>query len=453
MGGLITGSRGLAASSPMLGPLRVQTSTQGVAIPIVYGTTRINCNVIWYANLTAVDSLALASGKGGSGTSGAEATTTYTTAVALGLCEGPINGIGTVWANKVAGTAATFNFSTLTGTMGQAPFGYISTFYPAQALAYAGTAYVATGSYNLGSSTDLPTHSFEVSGLFAGAVAGLPDANPASIVTDFLTNPIYGAGLSTAQIGDMTAYAAYCAASGLLLSPAYEAQTQAQQCLSDIATVTNSAIVWSAGTLRLVPYGDVALTGNGAAYTPNLTPVYSLTDDDFLDQADGPVTLSRSANSDAPNHVMLEFLHRANQYNVAVIDVKDQASIDQFGLRPATPIQAHAICDIGVAALAAQLILQRQLYARNTYQFRLGWRYCLLEPMDIVAITDANLNLSAQPVRITAIEEDDQGALTITAEDLNAGMSMALVYPKQAAAGTVAGAGAGADPGTITYPD
>jgi hypothetical protein len=70
------------------------------------------------------------------------------------------------------------------------------------------------------------------------------------------------------------------------------------------------------------------------------------------------------------------------------------------------------------AAVAAQLMLQRKAYVRNTYQFKLGWRYSLLEPMDIVLLTDATLGLAGAAVRITRIDEDDNGELAVTAEEI-----------------------------------
>ena len=62
--------------------------------------------------------------------------------------------------------------------------------------------------------------------------------------------------------------------------------------------------------------------------------------------------------------------------------------------------------------------MQRRAYIRNSYKFKLGWRYALLEPMDIVLLTDAALGLAGKAVRITAIEEDDNGELTITADEI-----------------------------------
>ena len=62
--------------------------------------------------------------------------------------------------------------------------------------------------------------------------------------------------------------------------------------------------------------------------------------------------------------------------------------------------------------------MQRRLYVRNSYKFKLGWRYALLEPMDIVLISDAALGLSRAAARVTQIEEDQNGELTITAEEI-----------------------------------
>ena len=92
--------------------------------------------------------------------------------------------------------------------------------------------------------------------------------------------------------------------------------------------------------------------------------------------------------------------------------------------------KAHEICDeIVIGPIVAQTILQRQLYVRAHFTFKLSWEYGLLDPMDVVTITDANLGLANYPVRIVSIEEDDKGLLTITAEELTAGVSTPVLYP------------------------
>jgi hypothetical protein len=72
-----------------------------------------------------------------------------------------------------------------------------------------------------------------------------------------------------------------------------------------------------------------------------------------------------------------------------VVEAKDQTSVDLYGLRPAPTLRFPAVKDAATARYIAQLQLQRELNVRNTYQFTLGMRYALLEPMDLVTLTDA----------------------------------------------------------------
>jgi hypothetical protein len=153
---------------------------------------------------------------------------------------------------------------------------------------------------------------------------------------------------------------------------------------------------------------------------------------------DDPVRVLRSTPADANNSIQLECLDRSNNYNTAIVEAFDQAAVDLYGVRRASSLKARAIVDpINVGPIVAQLLLQRALLFRNTYQFKLGWKFCLLEPMDLVQITDSRLGVSALTVRITAVEEDEEGTLSITAEDFFGGYSTAVVYPKQSGSGYV----------------
>src|SRR6202040_2284343 len=293
------------------------------------------------------------------------------------------------------------------------------------------------------------------------------DANPAAIVSDFLTNPRYGAGFPVPNLGDLSLYSAYCQALGLVLSPMLDTQQEAQQHLGDFVKITNSAIVWSGGLLKIIPYGDQPVTGDGAAYAPDTTPLYSLGEDDFIVQessagtnsgvtpggpalrsgsgpitggfSDDPVHITRSTPADASNSIQLECLDRSNNYNSAIVEAFDQMAIDLYGIRRDSSLKARAIVDpLNVGPIVAQLLLQRALLFRNTYTFKLGWKYCLLEPMDLVQISESRLGVTALTVRITAVEEDDEGTLTISAEDFFGGYSSAALYGKQSGGGFVA---------------
>ncbi|MBF0585182.1 MAG: hypothetical protein HQL80_13255, partial [Magnetococcales bacterium] len=151
-----------------------------------------------------------------------------------------------------------------------------------------------------------------------------------------------------------------------------------------------------------------------------------------------PITIFRRPVVDAYNHVQVEFLNSSNQFNTEVAEAKDLVAIDTFGLRTLDPIKAHEITSPAAAKAIAQNILQRSQYVRNTYTFKLGWRHCLLEPTDYVTLTDMGAGLLQTPVRILSIEEDEDGLLSIEAEDAPPGVSSHAIYPHQEVGGYTA---------------
>jgi hypothetical protein len=168
------------------------------------------------------------------------------------------------------------------------------------------------------------------------------------------------------------------------------------------------------------------------SYVPDLTPLYSLTDLDFIDEKGNkdPVHVSRVDPFSLATIQRIECLSRGNQYGATPVEARDQSQIELYGPRVGSTVQAHEICDdVTIGPIVAQTILQRGLYVRANFTFKLSWEYGLLDPMDVVTITDANLGLSDYPVRITTIEEDDKGLLTVTAEELIVGVSTPAFYP------------------------
>ena len=453
MGG---GGGTISTSEPRLGAVRVQQSSYGLSLPIVYGRTRVTGNLIWYGDFVAIahTTTTTSGGKGGGGGVTQQSTTyTYEAAVMMALCEGPVGGIVSAWRGKErfdSDPLGKLGLSFAAGSAGQGAWGHLSTNHPSEAIGYSNTAYVFGASYELTSNAEIHNHSFELDGKLQYG-SGIVDANPRDVAYDLLTSVQYGANFPASRIADLSVYSTYCRAMGLFISPAFSEQQEVQAHLREIGSLTNSAYVWSEGKLKIVPYGDEALSGNGAIYTPNLTPIYDLTDDDFIvSGSEDPVKCDRKTPADAYNQVQIEYLNRANAYNVEIAEAKDQANIEKFGLRPQEPVKMHGICDASVARRVAQLLLQRLLYVRNEYEFRLGWKFALLEPMDLVTLTDPGLGLSKTPVRIISIEEDEEGLLTVCAEDYPFGVASATLYPSQAGVGYAANYNAA--PGFVSTP-
>src|SRR5947209_5343555 len=106
MGGGKGGGKNALASKPnLLNALRVQTSSYGQVIPIVYGQNRVSGRLLWSGDFAAIPHTSTQKVGGkclGSGGGNAITNTTYTyqTAVAMGLCMGPIQNIHDVWDTK-----------------------------------------------------------------------------------------------------------------------------------------------------------------------------------------------------------------------------------------------------------------------------------------------------------------------------------------------------------------
>jgi hypothetical protein len=93
--------------APRLSDLKVQSSTYGAPIPIVYGSMRLAGNIIWSTGLIETrheetTTQEQEGGKGGGGGGEVSQTTityTYAASFAVGLCEGVIAGVRRIWAD------------------------------------------------------------------------------------------------------------------------------------------------------------------------------------------------------------------------------------------------------------------------------------------------------------------------------------------------------------------
>ena len=81
---------------PRLSDLSVQASTEGAAIPRLYGRGRLAGQLIWATNFLEHKSNQDSGGKGGGGS---VTSYSYTVSFAVGLCEGEIGRLGRVWAD------------------------------------------------------------------------------------------------------------------------------------------------------------------------------------------------------------------------------------------------------------------------------------------------------------------------------------------------------------------
>ena len=426
MSGLFGGNT-ISTSDTRINSMRVQQSAYGLCQPLVYGKNRLAANMFWYGDFHSIakTTTTKSGGKGG-GSKTKNTTYTYYTSLMLGLCENKIKDIGIIWRDKEQIVTKTeggvqlkpidqIGFELYNGNANLV-WGYLQSKHPDEAINYPYLGYVACANYELGGSASLANHNVEVISdiTFSDTIH---DANPADVIEDLISNPRYGAS-PYLSMDDLSEFRTYCAAANLLISPALTEQREAHEIINEIVEAVNCAVVPSPDGLKIKTFGDSSITGNGYTFTPNLEPVYHLTDDDFISEDEPPIRVRRSRDTDAFNHTQIEYVNRFNQYNTETVEAKDQANIEMFGLRTEDPVKLEMFCEPRIARHAVQLRLQRLLYVRNEYEFNLGWKYCRLEPMDIVTISDESLGLYQFPVRITRVEEDEDGMLTITADEL-----------------------------------
>ena len=147
-----------------LDSLRVTSATEGTTIPRVFGRMRLGGNIIWATDFTErVSTTTQGGGKGG----GPTVTTTeysYTASFAVALCEGPITGIGRIWADGELLDTSTITWRWYPGDESQMADPFVSAkMGAANTPAYRGTAYVVFEDLPLGNyGNRIPQLSFEV---------------------------------------------------------------------------------------------------------------------------------------------------------------------------------------------------------------------------------------------------------------------------------------------------
>lgn len=135
IGGAIDPPKGPTINGPRLSDLSVQTSTYGVFIPRNYGTMAQVGNVFWVQGDKLIEVITSTSSGGKGGPQTKTNTASYYATFAVGLCEGPIDGVRRIWIGNqlwydagssdvaaiIASNASAQNFTLYLGTDTQLP--------------------------------------------------------------------------------------------------------------------------------------------------------------------------------------------------------------------------------------------------------------------------------------------------------------------------------------------
>jgi len=354
----------------------IQTSSEGVAIPVVYGRARISPNLIWLGKLAHLggDIGHLFFPNPGSGFGAASPATSstfyYFISMMLGICEGPIHGVRTIYKRDTLFRVKDYDVA-LNGVVQSSNFGgsiYIGTAdqppwtkevaevgrhtlslanrgagkAPSPPRVFPHLSYMGRQLWPLYQQAQLPNLTMEVFGLkcdltlrepfidnstpgqvtYSDNPNGEPiGANPADIFADILTDLVHGIGFPPEMLGDLADYRLACHAHGFLLSLAAVEQQETEQYLTALLDQSNATARFSDGVLQVLPLWDSEATGPTRA-----APEHRLTHKPSWLEADGQggwrilVVYAFTDSDFLPDSWFIERADPADAFNVHVVE-------------------------------------------------------------------------------------------------------------------------------------
>ncbi len=199
----LLGAGSKAVETGRVDRMRIQTAGEGNPVPRLWGQMRVPGHCIWAGPLVEVRKKQ----GGGKGSAPSVTNVSYRLSFALALCEGPVLGVGRVWADGEEVSADDLNMRVYPGNEEQLPDPAISAQEGESAPAYRGIAYVVIEDLGLEKwGNRVPQLSFEVTRAAKGgrglsrevqAVAMIPGTGEYSLAT---TPVSYDMGMGEMQV-------------------------------------------------------------------------------------------------------------------------------------------------------------------------------------------------------------------------------------------------------------
>ena len=387
----------------------------GTPVPLLFGTCKVAPNLICYQDFTTRERrVTQKSGKSKSTT----ITYLYYVYVELALGEGVIDGVSKVWVGDTA-YSTLYALNANSGNEGaglalnrgdnSAPTAYMSTNHADIATGYTNLAYLY-GKIFLGEdNASMPSYNFEVRGTLLSSGDGV-DANPAYVIRDILQHIGLGEYIDDTSFKN---FAEYCNATDLLVSSyndAFASQRKAQEVIAELLEITNTYMFWSVDRFKFVPRDDV----QRGTWKPDTEIIYDIDADELISQNGAPVVFRRKDSAEIYNYVTVNFLNRANDYEEESVSFQDIASIKAYGVRSVS-YDAKWLHTKERALKYAQMKTRLAQTECNQYTLKLPWKYCRLEPGDLIRITDEAIGIKGQVAMVSEVTEANDGLITVTA--------------------------------------
>jgi hypothetical protein len=425
------------AKPASLGDFQFPTADEGRAVPIVWGTVRLNGpNIGWFGDLrTKAIKKKVKTGMFSS--KNVIVGYRYFLGIDFMLCRGDMstgtpdlsNGIRKIWVQdellRSGGSwvnDGTISFDQpqffggkdeggIVGTMrvypgstGQVKSSYMANLgeiVPTKLPAYRGTAHVVLEGMEVGNSANIPPWAFEVrripNGLnltLTNALVSGHGANPANVIYEILTNAEWGLGITNIDVADFQASAAVLASEGNSYGRILDRGILAKEILSEIQQQIDGFIVqdpvskqWK---LKLVRESDYP--------SPlSLVPV-------FNEANTRDVEFTRGSWADTTNQVKVQFTDRNKEYKTTFAVAQDMANkIIQNGDNVTTTLNMPGIQDRTVANRFAWQELRTLSYPLAKGKIRANREHISLLPGDLARLIWPPYDIDIY-IRITRIQ-------------------------------------------------
>lgn len=229
-----------------------------------------------------------------------------------------------------------------------------------------------------------------------------------SAIFGFQTQSLFGFTITDSTIDNASYIDAVqkCVSEGVFIAVSYTSQDSLLTVLNDLLALYAGTLAEHGGKI----YFDV--------FRATDVPLRTIDNNHLISDGDGvaPVTVTKGAVQDGFNSVQYQFQDRSIDYKQNQVTITDEVDIDINGTRNKV-YPSKFVMTGSLASQVAERALWSNLFGRDNYDFKLGWKDSDLRPGNQVTLVDSfhpSLQKGVKVV-INKLQEQARGVFTAQA--------------------------------------
>lgn len=449
---LVKPSGGSGGKNAVSEELQFASASESIVAPVIFGKQRIGGNYLRSEPklLRAVGIYSEPEGGKGGGDEPEPVIVGYNYYLPFdyGLCMGPIDEVHAVWdatsVSKLANGTAFTGGQALLNLKGQDSRGVVRLYqglpdqtrnvtdpYQDAHSNYRGLCYASFAkNFFIGTTSAPKTHAFDlVRWPRCNGVDGLPvpgletrgstspadsayfDANPAAILYEILTNPIWGRGLSPnlLDIPSFVATSQYYSSRKIGLSFSLEDQSDLNTIVDSVRSHVNLLLLWTGTKAKVRCMMDIENNAKIEAY--------------FTADSIKNAEFNRTASPEIVNELKVKFTNRENGFKVEIAQAQSDAGIQAAGTVNSKELDLRAFSSRTLAESQAARILSEMSYPQavlsfTTPRFDQKLEQGMLVQLDWNEWADGRTQTFWRITEISDANQDSEGLQISLVEDL-----------------------------------